>query len=163
MERAMLESVASLDITGIDLGKGQLARARRKDSAIRIRYLERNAVDTGLPSADFDRVLITLALHEMPHILRLMVLEEAKRLCRTSGQVVGIEHTRPRSLFSRTLLWWFFWTPGNPEVVTFSTQNPKLGASALSQLKVRGWLIVAGVARLRFLSDQPEVWRLQLP
>ena len=77
-------------------------------------------MDTGLPSAAFDRVLITLALHEMPHDLRLLVLAEAKRLCRTTGQVVAIEHALPRSPLARALqnLWWFFWLPGNPEVAT---------------------------------------------
>ena len=120
MERTMLESASPLDIIGIDLGKGQLARARRKDTENRIKYLERNAVETGLPDSAFDRVLVTLALHEMPHDLRLSVLTEAKRLCRTTGQIVAIDHAHPRSHLARIsqYIWWFFWLPGNPEGVT---------------------------------------------
>ena len=75
---------------------------------------------TGLPSGSFDRVVIVLALHEMPRAVRLAVLREAARLCRPAGRVVAVEHARPRSAASRFFqgLWWFFWLPGNPEAVT---------------------------------------------
>jgi len=59
-------------------------------------------------------------LHEMPRELRLRVLREAARICRTDGRVVAIEHGRPPGAVSRFIraLWWFFWIPRNPEVVT---------------------------------------------
>ena len=120
MERILLERVPELEITAIDLGAGQLARARRKDPAGRIDYHVGDASATGLPEAHFDRVLITLALHEMPRSLRLAVLKEARRLCAPEGRVLAVEHGRPRGKLSRLgrALWWFFWIPGNPEVPT---------------------------------------------
>jgi len=120
MERAMLQAEPALRITGVDLGRGQIARARRKDHSGRIEYRIGNAADTGLPEARFDRVVVTLALHEMPRELRLRVLREAARICRTDGRVVAIEHGRPRGAVSRFFraLWWFFWIPRNPEVTT---------------------------------------------
>lgn len=120
MERAMLEAAPGLRITGVDLGRGQIARARRKDRSGRIEYRIGNAADTGLPEAGFDRVVIALALHEMPRELRLRVLREAARICRPDGRVVAIEHGRPRAAVSRFLraAWWFFWIPRNPEVAT---------------------------------------------
>jgi ubiquinone/menaquinone biosynthesis C-methylase UbiE len=120
MERAMLEAVPELRITGVDLGRGQIARARGKDPSGRIEYRVGNAADTGLPAAGFDRVVIALALHEMPRELRLRVLREAARICRPSGRVVAIEHGRPRGAVSRLwrASWWWFWIPRNPEVAT---------------------------------------------
>ncbi|MCH8961192.1 MAG: methyltransferase domain-containing protein [Bacteroidetes bacterium] len=120
MERALLERTSEIEITAIDLGAGQLARARRKDPAGRIDYRVGDASDTGLPEACFDRVMITLALHEMPRSLRLSVLMEARRLCTPGGRVLAIEHARPEKTPSRLgrALWWFFWVPGNPEVPT---------------------------------------------
>jgi ubiquinone/menaquinone biosynthesis C-methylase UbiE len=120
MERAMLAGTPELQVAGVDLGKSQIARARRKDRQGRVDYAVGNAAHTRLPPASYDRVVITLALHEMPRDLRGALLREASRLCRPAGRVVAIEHGRPRSRASRLLraFWWFFWIPGNPEVVT---------------------------------------------
>jgi ubiquinone/menaquinone biosynthesis C-methylase UbiE len=119
-ERAILAAVPSVGLTGVDLGSGQIATARRKDPDGRIDYRVGDATSTGLSGASFDRVLITLALHEMPRDVRLAVLREARRLCKPDGLVIAIEHGRPKGVPSRLLrgFWWFAWVPGNPEVVT---------------------------------------------
>jgi ubiquinone/menaquinone biosynthesis C-methylase UbiE len=119
-ERAILSVNPDVEITGIDLGSGQIARARRSDPDGRIDYRVGDARSTGLSTASFDRVLITLALHEMPRDVRLAVLREAQCLCKPDGLVIAIEHGRPRGIVSRLLrgFWWFAWVPGNPEVVT---------------------------------------------
>jgi ubiquinone/menaquinone biosynthesis C-methylase UbiE len=120
MERALLEVAPDLEIIGVDLGRSQIARARRRDRAGRIDYRLGNAARTELPPASYQRVLITLALHEMPRELRGEVLREARRLCAAQGRVVAIEHGRPAGAVSRLLraAWWFFWIPGNPELET---------------------------------------------
>lgn len=120
MERAMLAEERELSITGIDLGRGQIARARKKNRGAGVDYTLGDATRTGLPSGSFDRVLIGLALHEMPRSTRLAVLREASRLCAPDGRVLAVEHGRPVTRASRLLrgLWWFFWIPGNPEVPT---------------------------------------------
>ena len=120
MERAMLAEMPDLAITAVDLGRGQIARARRKLRDADVTYLLGDAARTGLPGAGFDRILISLALHEMPRSTRLAVLREARRLCDPGGRVLAIEHGRPARRASRLLraLWWFFWIPGNPEVAT---------------------------------------------
>jgi ubiquinone/menaquinone biosynthesis C-methylase UbiE len=119
-EQAVLSVAPSVEITGIDLGAGQIARARRKDPEGRIDFRVGDASSTGLEGASFDRVLITLALHEMPRDARLAVVCEARRLCKPDGLVIAIEHGRPVGLVSRLLrgFWWFAWVPGNPEVAT---------------------------------------------
>jgi demethylmenaquinone methyltransferase/2-methoxy-6-polyprenyl-1,4-benzoquinol methylase len=119
-ERALIAAVPTARMTALDLGGGQLARARRKDRSGTIDYRLGNASDTGFEDDAFDRVLITLALHEMPRKLRLSVLREAARVCRPTGRVIAIEHapmTKGWSWFLRGV-WWFGWVPGNPEVAT---------------------------------------------
>ncbi len=120
MERAILAEVPEVEITGVDLGTGQLARAQRLAADPRLHYLHADASATGLESAVYDRVLIALALHEMTRPTRLAVLREARRLCAPDGRVLAIEHGRPAKRLSRLLraLWWFFWIPRNPEVPT---------------------------------------------
>ncbi len=120
MERAILAEVTGVRITGVDLGAGQLARARRMGSDPRLQYVRADASATGLESGAYDRVLISLALHEMTRPTRLAVLREARRLCAPDGRVLAIEHGRPATRRARLLraLWWFFWIPGNPEVPT---------------------------------------------
>jgi ubiquinone/menaquinone biosynthesis C-methylase UbiE len=120
MEPFMLAEEPELTITGVDLGRGQISRARAKNRGRPVTYVLGDAARTGLPGESFDRVLIALALHEMPRPTRLAVLREARRLCAPEGRLLAIEHGRPRSRASRLLraLWWFFWIPGNPEVPT---------------------------------------------
>jgi SAM-dependent methyltransferase len=120
MERPMLATEPRLSITGVDLGRSQVARARKKNRGRPVTYVLGDATRTDLPSRSFDRVLIGLALHEMHRSTRLAVLREAYRLCSSDGRVLAIEHGRPQTRVSRLLraLRWFFWIPGNPEVAT---------------------------------------------
>lgn len=119
-EQAILDAVPDVSIVGVDLGRGQLERARRRLPAERVRLLHADASRSGLPDDGFDRAVIAFALHEMPRALRLGVLREARRLCRPGGLVTAIEHGRPKSRLQRVLqaTWWFFWLPGNPEAAT---------------------------------------------
>jgi hypothetical protein len=47
MERAMLTEVPELAITGVDLGRGQIARARKKDRRARVTYILGDAARYG--------------------------------------------------------------------------------------------------------------------
>lgn len=120
MEREILAEGPPVEITGVDLGPGQLARAQRLGAHPRLRYRRADATATGLETGAYDRVLIALALHEMTRSTRLAVLREARRLCARDGAVLAIEHGRPKTRRARLAraLWWFFWIPGNPEVPT---------------------------------------------
>ncbi len=119
-DRALLELVPSVQITGVDLGRAQLSRARRKDATGRIVYRLGNAAETGLDSERFDRVMLVGALHEMPRGLREEVLREARRLTRSDGYLLVFEPCRTEtrwSAFLRSLVL-FLWLPGNPETKT---------------------------------------------
>ncbi|MGE4609436.1 MAG: methyltransferase domain-containing protein [Myxococcota bacterium] len=119
-DRALLAYEPSVAITGLDLGRAQLARAREKDRAEQIDYRLGNAAASGLPSEDFDRVLIVGALQEMPRAHRLAVLREARRLCRPDGRVLAVEIGRTETRWSSICrsAWLLHWVPGNPEAAT---------------------------------------------
>ncbi len=123
-ERAILEATPTAELTAIDLGAGQIARARRKwgraGLAQAAEFRVGDASDTGLQAASFDRVLVGLCLHEMPAELRRRVLAEAVRLCAPDGRVIAIEHNRASGRWARRAqwLWWLYWLPGNPEART---------------------------------------------
>ena len=100
-ERALIELIPSAKVTAIDLGSGQITTAKQKDLTGLLDYRVGNACDTGFEPESFDRVLITLALHEMPRKLRMSILQEAKRVCRPDGYVIAIEHAPLSSWFQR--------------------------------------------------------------
>lgn len=119
-DRALLELVPGVRITGLDLGRAQLWQARRKDATGRIAYRLGNAADTGLDSESFHRIVLVGALHEMPRDLRRRVLAEARRLIRPDGHILVFEPCRTEtraSAFVRSLVL-FLWVPGNPEAKT---------------------------------------------
>ena len=119
-DRALLALVPSVRITGIDLGRAQLSRARRKDASGKIVYRLADASETGLGSESFDRVMLVGALHEMPRSLRAKILREARRLIRPGGSLLVFEPCRTRtrgSALSRSLVL-LLWVPGNPETTT---------------------------------------------
>lgn len=119
-DRALLQRVPSLQLTGVDAGAGQVATAQRKNKDGSIRYVVGDASSTGLPGSTFNRVLISLALHEMPRKLRLAVLREARRVCTRDGTVIAVEHATMAPGSSKLMrdLWWLTLLPGNPERLT---------------------------------------------
>lgn len=119
-DRAILDLAPHARLTGVDLGRAQLARARRKDPGGRIDYRRANAADTGFENEHFDRVLIVGALHEMPRDLRHEVLTEARRVCRNDGRFLVVEPCRTQTKWSAFLrsVFLFLWIPGNPEGAT---------------------------------------------
>ena len=120
MEASITDAVPNASILAVDLGAGQIALAQSKNRSRNIDFRVANATDTTLADDSFDRVVITLALHEMPAELRLRILTEARRLCRPDGRVIAIEHGRPPTFATWLLrhLWWLTWIPGNPEAAT---------------------------------------------
>jgi len=138
-ERSLAAAVPSARITAIDLGAGQVATAMRKDRTGRVDYRVGNASATGLAPGSFDRVLITLALHEMPRPARISVLEESRRVCRPGGRVIAVEHAPLAGSGARLLrfLWWFGWLPGNPETSTTRDLQRSGLASEMRQAGLR--------------------------
>jgi demethylmenaquinone methyltransferase/2-methoxy-6-polyprenyl-1,4-benzoquinol methylase len=107
-------------VIGMDLSLGQVRRAHGKLYSADTRLLVADAAATSFHDAQFDKVLITHALHEMPRSARLAVLTEARRVLKPGGELVVLELDHPDSLLLRAFVWfWFFyWLPLNFETPT---------------------------------------------
>jgi ubiquinone/menaquinone biosynthesis C-methylase UbiE len=78
-------------LAGVDLSPSMLAAARAKLGA-RADLREESAAHTSFPDHGFDLVIASLALHEMPHDVRVAVLAEARRVVRPGGAVLVIDY-----------------------------------------------------------------------
>lgn len=108
------------EITGMDLSRGQIQVAEKKNRLSYVRFIEGDVVDTGCQDAYFDKVFVTHALHEMTRETRLKVLIEAKRVLKEKGKLIVLELDNPESLFLRlaTGFWFVYWLPFNFETPT---------------------------------------------
>lgn len=90
-------------VTGVDLSAAMLtlARSRAGQAGVgeRVRFLEADAADTGLPAHSFDVVVSHYALHHFDDPTRL--LAEASRLVRPGGTVLVRDLVRPGRLLAR--------------------------------------------------------------
>jgi len=107
-------------VIGLDLSFGQVRRARRKRRSADTGFLVGEATATSFSDAQFDKVFVTHALHEMPRSARLAVLADAKRVLKPGGELVVLELDQPDSLLLRAFigLWFFYWLPLNFETPT---------------------------------------------
>lgn len=110
----------SCDIIGMDISKGQLEHAKRKNEFCNVSFVEKDVRQTGADPNTFDKVFITHSLHEMNRNDRCVVLSEAMRILKPDAKVVILELDRPDSPLLRSLAWfWFFyWLPFNFETPT---------------------------------------------
>lgn len=81
-------------VTGIDLSPGMLFRARRRVQRLRlyVRLLEMDVQEMAFPDGDFDTVVATCVFCSVPDPVK--GLREVRRVCKTSGQVILLEHVR---------------------------------------------------------------------
>ena len=87
---------ASVRITGIDLSREMLERARarvaRRQLANVDALLEMDAEVMDFPDATFDKVVAMYVLPVVPHPERL--LEELHRVCKPDGEILIVNHVR---------------------------------------------------------------------
>ena len=80
-------------VLGVDLSPAMLAQARkRRRPGLALNFLQSDA--TSLPFADaaFDASVISLALHDMPRQVGLLVLEEMRRVTQPGGAIMIVEY-----------------------------------------------------------------------
>jgi len=94
-------SVSAVDLSApcLRLAAQAAAREQRRN----IRYLQRDARDTGLPSQSFDVVTSTMLLHEMPPDAIAATLREAYRLLVPGGISIHLDFLPPDDPFLRLL------------------------------------------------------------
>lgn len=97
--RPLYEHNRDAEIVGIDLSAPCLKVAARDAAAAQarnVRFLQRDAADTGLPDGAFDVVTSTMLLHEMPPEHTRAVFAEAHRLLEPGGLMIHLDFLPPQ-------------------------------------------------------------------
>ena len=93
-------------VTGIDFSKGMLEKARKKLHRFpekKIVLLEMDAMNMGFPDRSFDFVVSTFVFCTVPD--PLAGLQEVKRVLKTDGKAIFLEHMRSASGFNNMFLY----------------------------------------------------------
>lgn len=94
------------NITGIDLSANMLKVAREKverEELNNVSLYQMEAAQLRFESDSFDKVIISLVLHELDEELAAKLISEAKRVLRHSGEIIVTEW-EPSKLFIKRLL-----------------------------------------------------------
>lgn len=102
-EQALAFARRGAEVIGIDLSERMLRVARRKSRLPNLSFQRADAAELPFPSASFDVVSISFALHEMPDTVREAVLSDAARVTKPGGLVVVVDYSLPRPRLARAL------------------------------------------------------------
>lgn len=110
----------NIKIIGVDLSDGQLREAIKKNTYKNVKFMKMNATKLNFKDNSFSKVIISLALHEMPRKVRYAVLQEVKRVLKPNGLVTVIEHNEPSKISWRIQYLGYigYWIPFSPEAET---------------------------------------------
>lgn len=86
---------------GVDLSEHMLEVARGKAVAGNVQFIQANAEDLPFPDSSFDRVTISLGIHEMNRQGRENALAEMRRVLKRGGLLVVADMRRPDKWFNK--------------------------------------------------------------
>lgn len=92
--------VTAIDITEVMLNKG---KEKAKKLSLDIDFQIQDARNLSYPDKSFDKVCISNALHDMPRKVRIEVLKEAYRVCKSQLTIVDYDLWKPKMLFQLSL------------------------------------------------------------
>lgn len=99
-------AIPSSEIVGVDLSENMLKVAREKLKKANIKNITLYQMDgtkLSFKSESFDKILLSLILHEMDEELRSKILSEAKRVLKQDGRIIITEWKRSSKLSQRLL------------------------------------------------------------
>jgi demethylmenaquinone methyltransferase/2-methoxy-6-polyprenyl-1,4-benzoquinol methylase len=115
----LAKTAGAAGIAASDLSADQLRIARLKARLTRsaVEFSVQDASNTSHPSAHFDKVVISVALHEIVRGRRRAIYREVKRILKPGGCFCVSEPSRPGNLWGGI---WFkiLFNPLNPETPT---------------------------------------------
>lgn len=93
-------------IAGIDRSKEMLQIARKKIESEQIKNIklyQMDATKLKIPDKSFDKVLISLVLHEVEEKLAENIILEVRRVLKDNGRLIVTEWNKPEKLIQRLL------------------------------------------------------------
>lgn len=85
------------NVVGLDLSPEMLEQAKKKLSPkLQLRFIHADATDIPFTTNSFDGASISLGLHDIPYEIRLLVLNEIKRVVKPNGHIMIIDYREPQ-------------------------------------------------------------------
>lgn len=111
-EVALRLAASGFKVTGVDITQAMLDRARHKarKRKLDIDFLQGDARSLSFSEESFDGVVISFALHDMPRPVRVQVLSEAARVCKTidgEKHLVVLDYELPSGRSLNRFWFWF--------------------------------------------------------
>lgn len=103
---AISQGLPGTRVVGVDLSRNMLQVAKRKIEKAgidNIKLYEMDATQMPFASESFDKILLSLVLHEMDEGLRANIISEAKRVLKKDGRIILTEWERSSQLSRRVL------------------------------------------------------------
>lgn len=100
------KAIPTTDIVGVDLSENMLKVGREKVIKANIKNInlyKMDATKLSFESDSFDKILLSLVLHEMDEELRSKILSEARRVLKKDGKIIITEWERSSKLSKRLL------------------------------------------------------------
>ena len=95
---------ASVKIVGIDISNNMLAVAKsklKKGKLLNVEFFLMDAGEMSFENESFDKVLLSLVLHEMEEEIAASIINEAIRVLKPNGEILITEWERSRSFFEK--------------------------------------------------------------
>lgn len=96
----------SVNVKGIDISKDMLIIAKskgRKEKLTNIRFYQMDATKMRFKDRCFDKILLSLVLHETDEALAARIITEAIRVLKDDGEIIVTEWERSKQLFNKIL------------------------------------------------------------
>lgn len=85
------------NVIGLDLSPEMLKQAKKKLSpSLSLRFIHADATQIPFDTNTFSGASISLGLHDMPYEIRLLVLNEIKRVVKPNGHIMIIDYREPQ-------------------------------------------------------------------
>ena len=97
---------ASIKVVGVDLSKNMLAIAEskiKKEKLLNIELFLMDAANLSFEDECFDKVLLSLVLHEMDEGIAARIMKEAIRVLKPDGEIVITEWERSSKFFRKVI------------------------------------------------------------
>ena len=97
---------ASVKIVGVDISKDMLIIAKskiKKEKLLNIKLFQMDATDMEFKDECFDKILLSLVLHEIDEGLVARIINEAIRVLKLDGEIIITEWERSKKLLQKVI------------------------------------------------------------